>query len=98
HRAVLSFPTRRSSALAGAMLLLLRPPLSWFMVALVAGAEGLLRYYQGWSAEDVSFCVMATITVGLSMYALTRLSGFVRELHATRDRKSTRLNSSHVKI
>lgn len=70
--------------LAGAMLLLLRPPLSWFMVALVAGAEGLLRYYQGWSAEDVSFCVMATITVGLSMYALTRLSGFVRELHATR--------------
>ncbi|XRQ06764.1 sensor histidine kinase [Actinomadura welshii] len=70
--------------LAGAMLLLLRPPLSWFMVGLVAAAEGLLRYYQGWSAHDVSFCVMATVTVGLSMYALTRLSGFVRELHATR--------------
>ncbi|TDB93524.1 histidine kinase [Actinomadura sp. 7K534] len=72
--------------LAGAMLLLLRPPLSWFMVGLVAAAEGLLRYYQGWSAQDVSFCVMATVMVGLSMYALTRLSGFVRELHATRER------------
>ena len=70
--------------LAGAMLLLLRPPLSWFMVGLVLAAEGLLRYYQGWSAQDVSFCVMATMNVGLSMYALTRLSGFVRELHATR--------------
>ncbi|MGP4022703.1 sensor histidine kinase [Actinomadura sp. 3N407] len=70
--------------LAGAMLLLLRPPLSWFLVGLVAAAEGLLRYYQGWSPQDVSFCVMATMNVGLSMYALTRLSGFVRELHATR--------------
>lgn len=70
--------------LAGSMLLLLRPPLSWFMVALVAGGEGLLRYYQGWSPVDVSFCVMATVNVGISMYAITRLSGFVRELHATR--------------
>ncbi|MEU8799159.1 histidine kinase [Spirillospora sp. NPDC048819] len=70
--------------LAGAMLLLLRPPLSWFMVGLVAAAEGLLRYSQGWSPQDVSFCVMATMNVGLSMYALTRLSGFVRELHSTR--------------
>ncbi|TMQ99182.1 hypothetical protein ETD83_18495 [Actinomadura soli] len=70
--------------LAGSMLLLLRPPLSWFMVAGVAAGEGLLRYYQGWSAVDVSFCVMATVNVGISMYAITRLSGFVRELHATR--------------
>ncbi|GAA4239673.1 hypothetical protein GCM10022254_60700 [Actinomadura meridiana] len=70
--------------LAGSMLLLLRPPVSWFMVALVAGGEGLLRYSQGWSAVDVSFCVMATVNVGVSMYAITRLSGFVRELHATR--------------
>lgn len=70
--------------LAGAMLLLLRPPLSWFMVGLVAAGEGLLRHYQGWSAQSVSFCVMATVNVGISMYAITRLSGFVRELHTTR--------------
>ncbi|HEY8482611.1 MAG TPA: histidine kinase [Spirillospora sp.] len=69
--------------LAGTMLLLLRLPLSWFLVALVAAAEGLLRYYQGWPAEDVSYCVVMTVVVGLSMYALTRLSGFVRELHQT---------------
>ncbi|TYB49596.1 sensor histidine kinase [Actinomadura chibensis] len=72
--------------LAGSMLLLLRPPLSWFMVGLVAAAEGLLRYYQGWTARDVSFCVVTTVNVGVSMYAITRLSGFVRELHATRER------------
>ena len=70
--------------LAGSMLLLLRPPLSWFMVALVAAAEALLRHQQGWSAVDVSFCAMTTVSVGISMYAITRLSGFVRELHATR--------------
>ncbi|RKS79063.1 two-component system sensor histidine kinase DesK [Actinomadura pelletieri DSM 43383] len=70
--------------LAGSMLLLLRPPLSWFMVALVTAGEGLLRYYQGWSAVDVTFCVVATVNTGIAMYAITRLSGFVRELHATR--------------
>ncbi|RFS87195.1 hypothetical protein D0T12_02830 [Actinomadura spongiicola] len=70
--------------LAGSMLLLLRPPLSWLMVALVTAGEGLLRYHQGWSAVDVSFCVVATVNTGIAMYAITRLSGFVRELHATR--------------
>lgn len=70
--------------LAGAVLLLVRPPLSWLLVALIAGAEGLLRHAQGWPPDSVSFCMMATVNVGVSMYALTRLAGLIRELHLTR--------------
>src|SRR5699024_11417598 len=88
-RALLSFPTRRSSDLTAIF---------------VAGAAGL-RIFWAWVAPGQRRRLTALteearslITVALGLVVVLLISGIVEGFVTPADRKSTRLNSSHVSI
>src|SRR5690606_41213305 len=94
QRARPSFPTRRSSDLAEAVA----------AQAQRLGAQSVVADISNEAAAEAA--VQATVAAFGSVNGLVNCAGIVRGEkilgkngpHALRDRKSTRLNSSHVKI
>src|SRR5207253_8976302 len=94
HLGLPSFPTRRSSDLVGE---------DFFLSLLLLGAAGTLLYAVGLFALPL---VVVSLVLTAPVLAVLRRWGVVALPHtvvsdprpAWRDRKSTRLNSSHVAI
>src|SRR5439155_19798878 len=93
HRAPHSFPTRRSSDLAGTVIVgrvLDRYPWGATVLPLGLITVGLLGLYALGQVQVVTVALIAVIGMAFS--------GLAVAVQSRTDRKSTRLNSSHVAI
>src|SRR5690606_41331702 len=98
RRAPPPFPTRRSSDLQRQRQAVAHPPAALAAqahVALGAGAVPGLRTQA--QAAGAGFAEAVVLQAGV-IHADVRGQGGARQAEAMTDRKSTRLNSSHVKI
>src|SRR5690606_41487821 len=88
-----SFPTRRSSDLgmAGIMLMFINDPVEWSTIGLALILFLVLRYF----GDDTT---VSCDEQGFKVKIVSKRKGTTVKEYAWEDRKSTRLNSSHVKI
>ncbi len=71
--------------LAGSLLLLLPTKTAWILYGSVGFSMLLPPLLEGRSALDSIYLCQSTLLTGLVVYALSRLSELVREVHETRD-------------
>jgi len=72
------------SFLAGSVLLLLPPRISWPGFGAVVVASNLLMLEDGFDLGDAMYISVATITNGLVVFGLSRLTDLVIEVHRSR--------------
>ncbi|HEV7979586.1 MAG TPA: histidine kinase [Amycolatopsis sp.] len=69
---------------AGSVLLVLRPPLSWVAFGVVMASMGVIQEALSDQALDVAYTTVAIGLSGLEVFLLTRLTRLVTELYAAR--------------
>ncbi|RKE21262.1 sensor histidine kinase [Streptomyces sp. TLI_171] len=77
------------SFLAASLLLLLRPVVAWPGFAAVVVVSNLLMMWIGDTAGETFYISVATITNGLVIYGLSRLTDLVIEVHRSRAELAT---------
>src|SRR5205807_8056766 len=64
----------------------------------VAAMQGRVHLYEGYSAQEVAFPIRVFGRMGIRAVILTNAAGGINLKYQQGDRKSTRLNSSHLVI
>ena len=70
--------------LAGSVLLVLRPGLAWPVFGLVLASVGLAQWGFTGRLADMLFTAITTVTTGLVVYGLSRLTALVTEVRESR--------------
>jgi two-component system sensor histidine kinase DesK len=70
--------------LAGSVLLVFRPLVAWTAFCLVVGSVGLTQPLFGGNLADVVYATVGTVTTGLVVYGMSRLTTLITEVQASR--------------